>query len=86
MLFHVAIHKDADTAYGVTVPDIPGCFSCGDNIEDAIKNAEEAIYAHIETLLELNENVDFHPSDIECLKNDEEFNGAQWFFVEVDLS
>lgn len=85
MLFPIAIHKDADTSYGVTVPDIPGCFSFGDDIEDAVKNAEEAIFGHIETLLELNEDIDFHPSDIESLQDSEEFNGALWFFVKVDF-
>ena len=32
MLIPVAIHKDTDSLYGVTVPDIPGCFSAGETI------------------------------------------------------
>ena len=29
MKFPVVLHKDADSEYGVTVPDVPGCFSAG---------------------------------------------------------
>lgn len=34
------------TAWGVVVPDLPGCFSAGDTAEDAFANAVEAIEAH----------------------------------------
>jgi hypothetical protein len=27
MLYPVYVHKDPDSAYGVTFPDFPGCFS-----------------------------------------------------------
>ncbi|MGA0846442.1 MAG: type II toxin-antitoxin system HicB family antitoxin [Luteolibacter sp.] len=27
------IHKDRDSDYGVTVPDLPGCFSAGDTAD-----------------------------------------------------
>lgn len=29
MRFLLAIHKDEGSCYGVTVPDVPGCFSAG---------------------------------------------------------
>ncbi|MBN0609850.1 type II toxin-antitoxin system HicB family antitoxin, partial [Pseudomonas aeruginosa] len=29
MKFPVVLHKDPDSDYGVTVPDVPGCFSAG---------------------------------------------------------
>ena len=39
MLYAIAIEKgDEDTAYGVIVPDIPGCFSAGDTLEEAFEN------------------------------------------------
>ena len=43
MRFPIVIHKDETSAYGVTVPDLPGCFSAGDTPEDAIVSAQEAI-------------------------------------------
>ena len=30
MRFPIVVHKDADSGYGVTVPDLPGCFSAGE--------------------------------------------------------
>lgn len=37
------VHKDADSAFGVQFPDLPGCFSAADAIEDVIPNAVEAL-------------------------------------------
>lgn len=86
MLFPIAIHKDTGTSYGVTVPDVPGCFSYGDTVEEAISNAKEAVIGHIETLLELGEPIDFKATEIDELKSHEDFKDAAWGFVEVDLS
>ena len=38
-------------AFGVVVPDLPGCFSAGDDVDEALRNAEEALalYAEAET-------------------------------------
>ncbi len=86
MLFPIAIHKQDGTSYGVTVPDIPGCFSYGDTIEDAITNSKEAIFGHLETLLELGEVVNVETSSIEQWKEGEAFKDAFWGFVDVDIS
>lgn len=86
MEFPIAVHKDEGSVYGVTVPDIPGCHSWGYTIDDAIRNAKEAIYGHIETLLELEEPADFSATSIEELAKKEEFAGAFWALVNVDLS
>ena len=50
MKYPIAVHKDPDSCYGVTVPDIPGCFSAGESIEEAISNAHEAITGNLEIL------------------------------------
>ena len=49
--FAAVIHKDEESGYGVTVPDLPGCFSAGDTLEEAIESAREAVACHIEGLL-----------------------------------
>lgn len=41
--FHAVVHKDEDSAFGVHFPDLPGCFSAADRIEDVIPNAVEAL-------------------------------------------
>ena len=37
------VHKDEGSAYGVTFPDLPGCFSAADDERDLLPNAIEAI-------------------------------------------
>ena len=86
MQLPIALHKDTDSVYGVTVPDIPGCYSWGDTVENAVNNAKEAIYSHLETLLELEEAFDIKPSPIEYLQKNEDMTGALWVLVDVDLS
>jgi len=41
--FYALVHKDDDSAFGVTFPDLPGCFSAADRIEDVVPNACEAL-------------------------------------------
>lgn len=49
--YPLVIHKDTDSTYGVTVPDLPGCFTAGDTLEDALNQAREAVELHMECLL-----------------------------------
>jgi predicted RNase H-like HicB family nuclease len=51
------IHKDPDSDYGVSFPDLPGCVSAGSTLDEAIAMAKEALALHIEGLLDDNENV-----------------------------
>ena len=37
------VHKDADSAYGLTFPDLPGCFAAADAEGDILRNAVEAL-------------------------------------------
>ena len=44
MRYPIAIETGDDShAFGVVVPDLPGCFSAGDTLDEAIDNAKEAI-------------------------------------------
>ena len=53
MQFLVVLHTETDrTDYGVTVPDLPGCVSAGDTLEQALANAGEAILGHLEVMVE----------------------------------
>lgn len=51
MRFPIVVHKDEPSGYGVSVPDLPGCFSAGDSLDNAIESAHEAIVCHLEGLL-----------------------------------
>ncbi len=57
MEYPVVIHHDKGTAYGVTIPDIPGCFSAGDTLTEALHNAKEAICGHLEILAEDEDDI-----------------------------
>jgi len=37
------IHKDSDSSYGVSFPDLPGVISAGDTIDEAMQNAAEVL-------------------------------------------
>jgi predicted RNase H-like HicB family nuclease len=54
MAHYVAIIEDAgpDTAIGVWFPDLPGCTSGGDDIDEALRNAPEALELYAESLQE----------------------------------
>lgn len=81
----VAIFKDKGSVYGVNVPDIKGCYSWGETIDEALKNAKEAIYNHVEMLNELGQQVEITQSKIEVLSQDDDYAGAVWALVDIEL-
>src|SRR3954447_1371030 len=54
---YVAIVEAADEGYGVFFPDLPGCTSGGDSVEEAMLNAEEAAGAWVEVTAEHGEPI-----------------------------
>src|ERR1700751_4603113 len=54
MAHYVAIIEDAgpDRAVGVWFPDLPGCTSAGDDIDEALCNAPEALELYVEAFRE----------------------------------
>ncbi len=86
MRYPVAIEPgDARHAYGVVVPDLPGCFSAGDTFDEALTNAQEAILLHLEGLLDDGKAIP-KPSAIEKLRRKREFKNWTWAVVDVDMS
>lgn len=84
MLYPVAIDK-SETAFGVRVPDITGCFSGGDTVADALASAREAIEAHIELLVEECKAIPKARS-IDHHLNDPEYQGVIWALADVDIT
>ena len=58
------IHKDADSDYGVSFPDLPGVISAGSTLDEARSMATEALAFHLEGLAEDGEAVP-EPSSLE---------------------
>ena len=86
MRYSIVIHKDKNTDFGVTVPDVAGCFSAGDTLEEAMGMAREAIECHLEGMLLDGEAIPI-PSSIEIHQQNKEFSdGVVWALVDIDLS
>lgn len=83
MNFPVVLLKDKDSDYGVIVPDLPGCYSAGSTIDEALAMAQEAIELHLEGLAEEGMPVP-GPGTIEQHKIDPDCEGGMWAIVSID--
>jgi predicted RNase H-like HicB family nuclease len=62
--FIALIHKDADSDYGVSFPDLPGCVTAGATLDEARDMAAEALALHLEGMAEDGEAAP-EPSSLE---------------------
>jgi len=46
--FKVVLHPEEEGGYSVEVPALPGCYSQGDNLEEALANIKEAIECYLD--------------------------------------
>jgi predicted RNase H-like HicB family nuclease len=71
MTHYVAIVEDAgaDKAIGIWFPDLPGCFSAGDDVDDALRNAHEALALYAEAEAQEGRALP-KPRSISALKSD----------------
>ena len=72
-----------DTAYGVVVPDLPGCFSAGDTLDEALDAVKEAAAAWVDTALDAGMAVPA-PSSLHTIKGRPEYLGWTVGVVEID--
>ena len=78
MRYPIAIEPGtSSTAYGVVVPDLPGCFSAGDTLEEALAAVEEAAAAWIDAALDAGEAVP-PPSTLDSLRDNPDYQ--DWVF------
>lgn len=86
MWYPVAVEMgDGNGACGVVVPDIPGCFSAGDTLDEALRNARDAIESHLEVLAEHGDPIP-EGSELEDHVRNPEYAGWVWAAVEVDIT
>lgn len=84
LTYPVAIELGDDQhAFGVVVPDLPGCFSAGDTLEEAYANAKQAIEAHLDLSIEYKQVIPLRKSLDEHRANPD-YAGWMWALVEVD--
>ena len=85
MRFPVVLHTDDGVRFGVTVPDLPGCFSAGDTFDAALDSVVEAIDLHLEGIVEEGGEVPVPKPIAEHLANPD-FTEGVWAAVEVNVS
>jgi predicted RNase H-like HicB family nuclease len=83
MRYPIAIEPGTEmTAFGVVVPDLPGCFSAGDTLDEALAGAEEAAAAWVDAALDAGEAVPA-PSSLDALHRNPDYAG--WTFGVITL-
>lgn len=85
MLYPIAISiGDGQHAWGVDIPDVPGCFSAGEDLDDASANAREAIEGHFEILAE--SGLPIPPaSKIALHTANPKYAGCVWDVIEITM-
>ena len=81
MLFPVIVHKEKRSDYGVVIPDIPGCFTAGKTLDEALRNVQEAVEVHLHgaTDVPMASPADFWMSHPDC-------KGGSLHMVDIDLA
>ena len=74
---------DENTAWSVVVPDLPGCFSAGDTLDEAMAATEEAAAAWIDAALDAGREIP-RPSTAQAALDKGDFAGWMVGYVNVD--
>lgn len=77
------LHKDANSDFGVSFPDFPGCITAGKTLDEARRLAPEALALHIKGMVEDGEEIPA-PSSLDELASDPNMKGAVAFLVNAE--
>ena len=84
MAYYIALlRKEPGTVYGVDFPDFPGCVSAGEGLEEARRNAAEALKLHLAGMLEDGETIP-EPLTLDAVMTDPDNSDAVAFLVGID--
>ncbi len=75
MRYVAFIHHDDEPGFGISFPDLPGCVSDGDTVDDAIRRGGEALAFHVEGMTDDGEPVP-RARSLHEIERDESL--AQW--------
>lgn len=45
--YYALVHQETGSAFGISFPDVPGCFSAADEENDVLRNAQEALSLYL---------------------------------------
>lgn len=63
--YKIHLHKEDEGGFTVIVPALPGCITYGENVDEAISMAKEAIELYLEELKDRGEEI---PDDTNTLE------------------
>lgn len=81
-----ALVHGSGRAFGISFPDVPGCISAGDSLEDVLTEGSEALSAHLALLRAEGDPVPKARSHAELVSNpdaDWDVDEAAWHLVPV---
>jgi predicted RNase H-like HicB family nuclease len=85
MKFIIAIERGDDQhAFGVAVPDLPGCFSAGDTLDSAMANVVEAIELLVETMIADGQGIPL-PKPLSVHYENPDYQGWIWAVVDAPV-
>lgn len=83
-VWYPAIIERAEDGFSVFFPDVPGCVSAGATIQEAARNAEEALSGHIAVGVQHGDHF-AAPSDLDDLACDPECDEVSRLLVRAEL-
>lgn len=82
-IYYPAIIERAGDGYSVFFPDLPGCTSAGATIQEAARNAEEALAGHLLVSAQHGDAIS-DPSELDAIEADPEVDEAARILVRAD--
>ena len=68
MKYVYIIEKAADGSYSAYVPDLPGCTTCADTVDEIRRSIKDAVASYLDSLREHNEPIPTPSSVVETIE------------------
>ena len=81
MFYPLHVHKDDNSAYGASFPDLPGVFTAADELSDLPRKAQQAVELAFEGEAPLPD-----ASAIDRYASMAEYSDGFWLLVDIDRS
>jgi len=82
-VFYPAIVERAADGYSVFFPDLPGCTSAGATLQEAARNAEQALDGHLLVSVEHGDQI-AAPSELDAIEHDPEVDEIARILVRAE--
>ena len=79
------IREAADSDYSVDFPDVPGCATAGEDLDEALASAREALAGHLRLLADQGEALP-EPSSLEAVMAEPDNRDAVAVFLTMPLA